>query len=88
MILFYHPLCVDDGFSLRPEQPGRITHSMRRPKETHGNRSWDKAGEADEADSLHAHEPSLLKRLHQAPNPPRLIDDILSAWENRTLLPV
>ena len=66
MILFHHPLCVEYGSSMRPEQPARISRSVSRLKETHGNWSWQKADEADEDELLFAHDRSLLKRLQHA----------------------
>lgn len=71
MILFHHPLCVEYGSSLRPEQPARIARSVSRLKETHPDWIWRNAGEAEEADLLLAHESSLLARLQHAPD----IDD-------------
>lgn len=66
MILFYHPLCVEYGSSMRPEQPARITRSVSRLKETHPDWTWQKVDGVDEADLLSAHEPALLERLQRA----------------------
>lgn len=71
MILFHHPLCVEYGSSLRPEQPSRITRTVSRLKEIHPDWVWRKVDAADESDLRLAHESSLLKRLQHAPD----IDD-------------